>query len=89
MDEARHAPEHLGPSPPILFLYGQNDQVIPKAPTEAVVKALGSRAEVHRYEHGYHMLLRDLDAKIVWQDVVDWIDKRSTKTAAVVPAAAR
>jgi len=89
MDEARHAPKYLGATPPILFLYGKNDQVIPKEPTEAVVKALGARAEVHRYEHGYHMLLRDLDAQIVWQDVIDWIAKRDARTAAVAPAAAR
>jgi alpha-beta hydrolase superfamily lysophospholipase len=75
MDEARHAPEHLGATPPILFLYGKNDQVIPAAPTEAVLKELGARAEVHRYDHGYHMLLRDLDGPGVWQDVATWIGK--------------
>jgi acylglycerol lipase len=74
MDEARHAPEKLPPgTPPILFLYGANDQIIPKQPTEAVIAALGKRARVHRYEHGYHMLLRDLDGKMVWTDVLDWI----------------
>ncbi len=26
------------------------------------------------YEHGYHMLLRDLQAEIVLQDIVDWIN---------------
>ena len=75
MDEGRHAPESLGPTPPILFLYGKNDQVIPAEPTQAVVKALGDRAEVHRYEHGYHMLLRDLDGPTVWQDVASWIER--------------
>jgi len=75
MDEARHAPEHLTATPPILLLYGKNDQVIPAAPTEAVIAALGTKAEVHRYEHGYHMLLRDLDGPVVWQDVVTWIAK--------------
>ncbi len=74
MDEARHAPEKLSPqTPPILFLYGANDQIIPKQPTEAVIAALDKRARVHRYEHGYHMLLRDLDGKTVWTDVLDWI----------------
>jgi len=75
MDEARQAPGHLGAPPPILFLYGKNDQVIPAPPTEAVVAALGAKAEVHRYEHGYHMLLRDLDGPAVWQDVVTWIER--------------
>jgi alpha-beta hydrolase superfamily lysophospholipase len=81
MDEARHAPEHLDHSPPILFLYGKNDQVIPAPPTEATISSLAPRAEVHRYDHGYHMLLRDLDAQTVWQDVVKWISERSQNVA--------
>ena len=79
MDEARHAPEKLAPNtPPILFLYGAKDQIIPKKPTEAVVAELGKHASVKRYEHGYHMLLRDLEGKTVWTDVRDWIAGRST-----------
>ncbi len=73
MDDARHAPEHLGNPPPLLFLYGAKDQVIPARPTEAVTAALGSRAEVHRYGNGYHMLLRDLDRQLVWTDLAAWI----------------
>lgn len=75
MDEARRASASLGDPPPILFLYGKNDQVIPAPPTESVITALGPKAEVHRYDHGYHMLLRDLDAASVWQDVAAWIGK--------------
>ena len=74
MDEAREAPAHItGSTPPILFLYGANDQIIPAPPTQAVIAALGKRATVHRYDHGYHMLLRDLDGEIVDRDVADWI----------------
>src|SRR6185437_1310534 len=73
MDEARKAPAKLTHPPPILFLYGANDQIIPKEPTEAVIAALGKRALVKRYPHGYHMLLRDLDAKQVWSDTLNWI----------------
>lgn len=73
MDEARKAPMHMSAKTPILFLYGANDQIIPKEPTEQVIKELGVQAHVHRYEHGYHMLLRDLDAKKVWSDTLDWI----------------
>ncbi len=75
MDEARHAPEHIGATPPILLLYGKNDQVIPAPPTEAVAAALGAKAQVHRYEHGYHMLLRDLDGPAIWQDIETWIEQ--------------
>ena len=76
MDEARQAPDHLTATPPILFLYGRNDQIIPRAPTEAVAAALGPRATVKVYDKGYHMLLRDLDGAKVQQDVADWIAGR-------------
>jgi alpha-beta hydrolase superfamily lysophospholipase len=75
MDEARQVPMQLQHLPPVLFLYGGNDQVIPKEPTEAVVKALGSHVEVRRYPHGYHMLLRDLDGEDVWADIARWIER--------------
>jgi alpha-beta hydrolase superfamily lysophospholipase len=80
MDQARKAPEHLVPgTPPILLLYGKNDQVIPAKPTEAVIAALGPRADVHRDDNGYHMLLRDLDGQTQWQEVSDWVGKEAAK----------
>src|SRR6185437_7009320 len=75
MDEARLAPEYLSHPPPILFLYGGNDQVIPRQPTQAVVLELGNRAEVRRYPNGYHMLLRDLDGETIWADIAHWIER--------------
>lgn len=74
MDAAREAPDQLGATPPILYLYGAKDQIIPRPPTEAVAKELGNRAEVHEYPDGYHMLLRDLDGPDIWKDVVTWIE---------------
>ena len=76
MDEARTAPQSIKTAPPILFLHGANDQVIPVKPTRAVIAALGSKATVKRYEHGYHMLLRDLEGESVDRDVADWIFAR-------------
>ena len=76
MDAARQAPEHLTATPPILFLYGKDDQIIPRPPTEAVIAALGPRATVHVYDKGYHLLLRDLEGPRVSQDVADWILQR-------------
>ena len=74
MDAARHAPEHLEKDPPpILFLYGAHDQVIPKEPTKAVISGLGGKAKVIRFPKGYHMLLRDLDAREVWDAILTWI----------------
>jgi acylglycerol lipase len=81
MSEARDVPEHLTTAPPILLLYGGNDQVIPAAPTEAVISDLGSKATVIHYPNGYHMLLRDLEGPPRWADVLSWIDKTDANAA--------
>lgn len=81
MDEARRAPEHLSNPPPILFLYGAKDQVIPKGPTEATIAALGNKAETHRDDNGYHMLLRDLDGETQWALIAEWIHRKEGQTA--------
>src|ERR1700761_6525100 len=77
MDEARTAPDRITHTPPILFLYGAKDQIIPARPTQAVIAALKTKAgvplTVKRYDHGYHMLLRDLEGDHVDQDAADWI----------------
>jgi alpha-beta hydrolase superfamily lysophospholipase len=77
MDQAREAPDILSAAPPILLLYGGHDEVIPAAPTRAVIASLGSRADVHFYPAGYHMLLRDLDGPKRWADVADWVAKNT------------
>lgn len=78
MDEGRNAPEKIRNPPPILLLYGANDQIIPRKPTEAVIKELGSKAEVKFYPKGYHMLLRDLEGPAIWKDVLEWVEKPQT-----------
>jgi len=74
MDDARDAPAKLKDPPPILFLYGAKDQVIPAAPTKAVISALDGDATVHEYPNGYHMLLRDLSRAAPLDDIVTWVD---------------
>ena len=78
MDEARTAPERIAAAPPILFLHGVNDQVIPPKPTEAVVAVLTAKTpklslDVKRYDKGWHMLLRDLEGDDVARDVGNWV----------------
>jgi alpha-beta hydrolase superfamily lysophospholipase len=77
MDEARTAPLRITTAPPILFLYGAHDQIIPAKPTQAVIAALGSKATVKHYEKGYHMLLRDLEGEQVDRDIAAWIFNRN------------
>jgi acylglycerol lipase len=81
MDAAYNAPEEFSDPPPILILYGAKDQVIPGKPTEEVVKALGARAEVKKYDDGYHMLLRDLDREKILIDLDDWVDAQNKHVA--------
>jgi acylglycerol lipase len=73
MGEARTAPSRLTAPPPILYLHGGKDQVIPPEPAEATIKELGPRADLREYPDGYHMLLRDLEGAKVQADVAAWI----------------
>jgi alpha-beta hydrolase superfamily lysophospholipase len=61
----------------MLVLYGAHDQVVPPAPTRKFVDALPPATSGERifayYDNGYHMLLRDLQAKLVDDDVASWI----------------
>lgn len=78
MDQGRQATRALENAPPMLWIYGKNDQVIPPASTEAALKVLDAPvADVRCYPHGYHMLLRDLEGPAVWRDVLVWIESQS------------
>jgi acylglycerol lipase len=63
--------------PPVLMLYGANDEIIPLAPTQRFVARLPGEVRLALYEDGYHMLLRDLQAETVWRDIAAWIGDRS------------
>jgi alpha-beta hydrolase superfamily lysophospholipase len=60
-----------------LILIGANDQVIPPAPTRIMLEELPEPPPRPRtvavYTKGFHMLLRDLQRKNVWRDIVAWI----------------
>jgi len=60
---------------PALVLYGEKDQVVPKAPTFRFWRGLPPDARQRRalYAEGWHMLLRDLQAEVVMADIADWI----------------
>jgi alpha-beta hydrolase superfamily lysophospholipase len=77
MDEAKSAPDRITRTPPLLFLYGANDQIIPAKSTKTVIATLKAKPDVpltvKHYEHGYHMLLRDLEGETVDQDAADWV----------------
>jgi alpha-beta hydrolase superfamily lysophospholipase len=62
---------------PLLLMYGKQDQIIPAPAIESFVAALPPEPDTRRklayYEHGYHLLLRDLEGPAVAEDVASWI----------------
>lgn len=78
---------------PALILYGANDEVIPKEPTRRMIARLPAAARDRQrlalYAKGYHMLLRDLQAKTVWRDIEGWIEHPARPLASGADARAR
>lgn len=65
---------------PTLILYGLRDEVIPK---DAVCQLLerAPAGTLHRfYANGYHLLLRDLGAAVVWADMHQWLAGNVTQS---------
>jgi alpha-beta hydrolase superfamily lysophospholipase len=62
---------------PTLVVMGANDQVTPEATVRAAYAALPGEKRFDYVESGWHMLLRDLNAEVVWRIVLDWVLERS------------
>ncbi|HUH93306.1 MAG TPA: lysophospholipase [Casimicrobiaceae bacterium] len=60
----------------LLLLYGQHDELIPREPVQRFIaglpRAMAAARTIAWYPAGYHLLLRDLDAKVVRTDVANW-----------------
>ncbi len=60
-----------------LILYGEKDEIIPKQPTyqflQEFIQTSRQFKKTALYQHGYHMLLRDLQANTVWHDIYTWM----------------
>lgn len=66
-----------------LILYGEKDELIPKEPTYTFLQKFLDKDSaiktVALYPHGYHMLLRDLQAPTAWKDIAAWINNNPAK----------
>lgn len=80
MDKALHQAPDL--KVPTLMLYGEKDQIIPTRPTYRMLNNLPgfglAKFRVAFYENGYHMLLRDLQAPTLWNDIAAWLNGPET-----------
>ena len=65
-----------------LILLGDNDQVINETSVDLFLSRRPSsaklRQKINRYNNGHHMLLRDLNRKRVWKDILDWMFLEAT-----------
>jgi alpha-beta hydrolase superfamily lysophospholipase len=71
MDRALSAAPGL--TVPTLVLYGERDEIIPRRPFCRMLSALPASARVAIYPSGYHLLTRDLEAKVVLADLATWL----------------
>lgn len=70
MDAAQAAAPNL--KRPVLVLYGRRDELVPRRPTCAMLRALPADRRVALYGEGYHMLFRDLNRARVIADIAAW-----------------
>jgi alpha-beta hydrolase superfamily lysophospholipase len=78
-----------GVAVPVLVLYGDKDEIVPAGPVTAMTEKLTAPKRVLRYENGYHMLLRDLQAETVWTDVAGWLETQRASASAMSLAGRR
>lgn len=62
---------------PVLLLYGEKDQLVPKKPTDRLWARLPKNGKTQqiRYPNGWHLLMRDLQGSKVISDMVVWMEK--------------
>jgi acylglycerol lipase len=69
-----HAQQQIGHiAAPVAYLAGQQDKIIPKTPTLRAARRLKPTDRSAWYPKGYHLLLVDHQAPVVWRDVESFI----------------
>jgi acylglycerol lipase len=75
MDEALDAAPKI--KTPVLYLYGHNDQIIPKKPTKQALGAMAAsdaKLRTAYYDKSWHMILRDKAAPVVLEDIAAFLN---------------
>jgi len=71
---------------PTAYLYGANDQIIPAEPSVQAASRLKPSDRTAWYERGWHLLLRDKQAEVVWRDVAVFIRDPAAPLPSATPA---
>lgn len=58
---------------PTLDLHGAHDQIIPALPAQQAAARLPAGDRTANYAHGWHLLLVDTRAEVVWRDIAAFI----------------
>jgi alpha-beta hydrolase superfamily lysophospholipase len=67
---------------PLLVMVGEHDEIVPPDAQTAMIERLRATPCVHVvYPDGWHLLLRDLQRRVVWQDIIAWIDNEPLPSA--------
>lgn len=74
----------------VLVLVGDKDQIVPAGAFAALRQRLRTDdCTLITYPQGYHMLLRDLQRQVVFEDVLAWIDGRTPPSTRATPCPAK
>ncbi len=83
----QHAQDEIGEvRVPLLYQYGAHDEIIPKHAAFHAVARLGPQARTAYYADGWHLLLRDVNRKLVLVDVLAFIRNPSGLLPSGAPA---
>ena len=70
---------------PTVYMYGAHDQIIPPPAAISAAARLRPPGRTLYYEHGWHLLLRDLSAETVWRDAEAFIRDPSAPAPSGAP----
>ena len=59
---------------PILYVYGENDEIIPDRPSRQAAAQLKPGDRTAFYAEGWHLLTRDRQRRVVIEDILAWIE---------------
>ncbi|CAN7230029.1 alpha/beta fold hydrolase [Phenylobacterium sp. LjRoot219] len=70
---------------PTLYLYGANDEIIPKEAAFKAARKLKATDQTAYYGRGWHLMTRDLQGPTVWRDILAFVREPSAPLPSGAP----